>query len=139
MLASWLSLIRFFVVRSGFAPRIDGWQVMCRLQMFDQAFEALEVMERGGFEYVMVWCFVVWSRIPQSTLLSTYGAVRMSLFRPGAAHASSAPDRRVARSSSRIALMSCFAVKDIMGCRPEVREYGKFALTLCATKTLLVC
>ena len=30
---------------------VVGWnQVMCRLHMFDQAFEALEVMERGGFE-----------------------------------------------------------------------------------------
>lgn len=33
------------------APLCFGWkQVMCRLHMFDQAFEALEVMERGGFE-----------------------------------------------------------------------------------------
>lgn len=31
---------------------IDRLQVMCRLQMFDQAFEALEVIERGGFKYV---------------------------------------------------------------------------------------
>lgn len=32
-------------------PLWFGWeQVMCRLYMFGQAFEALEVMERGGFE-----------------------------------------------------------------------------------------